>query len=135
MEPTRVSNAVRQVPDSASATPGRANPVRWGCVSSYVDAHHARTRRRYRPVAGQPRHARRADAARGASLPRRIPRRPPRGAIAALAVVAAAAFRDPAAAFVEGREEIRRDLDGRRLAAGGAYAPACQRGAAAAAPG
>src|SRR5688572_26854608 len=135
MEPTRVSNRVLHALDRASATTSRTNPVRRACMSSYADAHHARTRRRHRPVAGQSRYARRADAARSPSLPRRIPRRPARGAVAALAVVAAAAWRDPAVARVEGGEEVRRDLDGRRLTAGGVHARARRRGAAAAAAG
>src|SRR5688572_25808665 len=63
--------------------------------------------RRDRAAAGEPGDARSADARRGASLPVRIPARPSRRRTDALAVVPAAAFRDPAAAVGARRAQLR----------------------------
>src|SRR5690606_25699108 len=83
------------------------------------------------PAARQPRHALRADRGGGVALPRRVPCRSARGAVAAAVLAAAAEAGGAAAAFAPGRAQLCRDLDGRRLAARGAYAPAGRRGAAA----
>ena len=75
-----------------------------------------------RRAAGEPGDARRADRARGAPIPGRIPVRPARGRAAALAVAAAAQPRDPAAPCRTRGTQVRRGLAARRIAAGGLHA-------------
>ena len=74
-------------------------------------------------------------ASAGAALPGRVPARSSRGRADPLAVVPAAALRDPAAARAESGAEIRLDLVPRRFAAGGAYRGAGGGGAGAASSG